>query len=206
MLPTKQQAIKLIKLNNKIIDDINKKQGLETGHSYKHYKAVAFCAEKIASHCQNLNSEKAWILGLLHDYGEAIEKTIPKTFHGTAGYDEMMKLGYDEVARTCLTHSFFDNNFNPKESSYDSQSIIRAQKIISDMALDDYDYLIQISDLLVTGSKITDIETRLEYIAEKYHVAEKIMKHKYESAKQLKEYFDKKTGQNIYDLVGVTHE
>ncbi len=206
MLPTKQQAIEFCNNTAKIADEINVKRGLPDNLSLGHYKTVAFCAEKIASHCQDLDPKKAWILGLLHDYGEAIEKTIPQTFHGTAGYDEMMRLGYDEVARVCLTHSFFDNNFNPQESSYDSQSIIRAQKIISEMVMDDYDYLIQISDLMVTGSEITDIETRLKYIANKYHVAEKTMENKYKKAKQLKEYFDKKTGQNIYDLVGITHE
>ena len=67
-----------------------KKMGLPRGISREHYQTVAFVAATIAEAC-NLDVHKAFLLGLFHDYGEYIEDTIPNTFHGTAGYDEMMK-------------------------------------------------------------------------------------------------------------------
>ena len=206
MLPTKQQAIDLYKNITTQTDRLNLQMGAEPGISGRHYQAVAFCAQAIASYCPDLDAEKAWILGLLHDYGEFIEKSVPHTFHGTAGYDEMMHLGYDEVARVCLTHSFFDNNFNPQEYAYDSASIIRAGKLISQMTLDDYDYLIQISDLMVAGYTITSVEKRLDFVAAKYHLSDEVIKRKKQAALNLKIYFDRKTGKNIYNLTGITSE
>ena len=37
-----------------------------------HSRITAKCAEKIAKLCENLDSEKAYILGLLHDIAESL--------------------------------------------------------------------------------------------------------------------------------------
>ena len=57
MLPTREEALKLIR------------DGLlfNPGPWGKHCLTAAHCAEKIASACGDMDVEKAYILGLLHD-------------------------------------------------------------------------------------------------------------------------------------------
>lgn len=59
MLPTREEALKLIR------------DGLlfNPGPWGKHCLTAAHCAEKIASACGDMDVEKAYILGLLHDIG-----------------------------------------------------------------------------------------------------------------------------------------
>ena len=59
MLPTREEARKLIR------------DGLlfNPGPWGKHWLTAAHCAEKIASACGDMDVEKAYILGLLHDIG-----------------------------------------------------------------------------------------------------------------------------------------
>ena len=59
MLPTREEALKLIR------------EGLlfNPGPWGKHCLTAAHCAEKIASACGDMDVEKAYILGLLHDIG-----------------------------------------------------------------------------------------------------------------------------------------
>ena len=202
MLPTIEQAEKLFTFITSFTDELNVKHGLPKGISAKHYKNVAYIASSIAKK-SNLDSEKAYILGLLHDYGEYIEDTIKGTFHGTSGYDEMMKKGYDEVAKICLTHSFFDQNINPNDYSYNPSEILRAGNIIKTLNFDDYDKLIQLSDLMGAGDCITNIEDRLNKLAVKYNIRKELMINKIKKANALKEYFDKKCDCNIYNLFSI---
>ena len=59
MLPTREEALKLIR------------DGLlfNPGPWGEHCLTAAHCAEKIASACGDMDVEKAYILGLLHDIG-----------------------------------------------------------------------------------------------------------------------------------------
>ena len=67
-----------------------------------HSRTVAHCAQKIALNC-GLDSDKAYVLGLLHDIGRKFG--VRHLGHVSDGYSYMMSLGYDEVAKICLTHS-----------------------------------------------------------------------------------------------------
>lgn len=74
MLPTREEALKLIR------------DGLlfNPGPWGKHCLTAAHCAEKIASACGDMDVEKAYILGLLHDMDDNIP--LDGVFHG---YDEL---------------------------------------------------------------------------------------------------------------------
>lgn len=204
MIPTKKEAHLYMEYVWFITDELNINHGLPKGISRAHHKNVALCAEKIASAC-GLDSNRAYVQGLMHDYGEAIEGTTPNTFHGTAGYDALMNKGLDEVARTCLTHSFwegvFDENYFP---SYNRQEIKRAISIISKMGIDEYDKLIQISDMLSSGYDIIPVETRVNIIVKKYKLPHELIGFKVQKASELKRYFDKKCGRNIYEILGIS--
>ena len=91
MLPTREEALKLIR------------DGLlfNPGPWGKHCLTAAHCAEKIASACGDMDVEKAYILGLLHDIGRKFgvtdeEFTIIKTELAKTIYDE-----YDRLIQLC---------------------------------------------------------------------------------------------------------
>ncbi len=88
MLPTREEALKLIR------------DGLlfNPGPWGKHCLTAAHCAEKIASACGDMDVEKAYILGLLHDIGRKFG--VRHLGHVYDGYVYMKSLGYDEVAKT----------------------------------------------------------------------------------------------------------
>lgn len=203
MLPSLQQTKELFKFITSVTDEQNVSNNLPKGTSRRHYQNVAFIASRIAGY-SGLNVEKAFILGLLHDYGEYIEASTPETFHGTAGYDEMMRLGYDDVARTCLSHSFFDDNFKPEDfPAYDKKQIIRAAELLKERPFDDYDRLIHLADMMAPRDKIDTIENRIAMITEKYNLPAAVALRKKREALWLKDYFDSLTERNVYTLIGL---
>ena len=102
MLPTREEALKLIR------------DGLlfTPGHCGKHCLTAAHCAEKIASACGDMDVEKAYILGLLHDIGRKFG--VRHLGHVYDGYVYMKSLGYDEVAKICSTHSFNNHTIDER--------------------------------------------------------------------------------------------
>lgn len=200
MLPTLQQTKELYDFAKARTDIINTAEGLAEGLSSAHYQNVALVASRIAEYA-GMDSQKAYILGLLHDYGEYIQKTIPDTFHGTAGYDEMMDKGFDEVARTCLSHSFFNADFTPQDfPAYNAKEIIRASALLKRQGLDDYDRLIHLADLMSPRQIIDTVENRIAWIGEKYNLTKEDVKSKLAAGLELKSYFDVKCGCDVYSL------
>lgn len=97
VLPTREVAEELLKeaeLHN-------------IGQRGNHSRNVAFCACKIAEAC-GMDKEKAYILGLLHDIGRKFG--VKHLGHVYDGYKYMLSLGYTQVAKICLTHSFCNQN------------------------------------------------------------------------------------------------
>ena len=91
MLPTREEALKLI------CDGLL----FNPGPWGKHCLTAAHCAEKIASACGEMDVEKAYILGLLHDIGRKFDVTdeeliIIKTELAKTIYDE-----YDRLIQLC---------------------------------------------------------------------------------------------------------
>ena len=73
--------------------------GAWISHSYK----VARLAEKIASKA-NMDSEKAYIVGLLHDIGR--RNGTMQARHALEGFNYLTNIGFDDGARICMTHTF----------------------------------------------------------------------------------------------------
>ena len=201
MLPSLEKTKELFDYITAITDEQNVKAGDARGLSRHHYENVAWVASVIAENTE-LDTNKAYIIGLFHDYGEYIQKSVPNTFHGTAGYDEMMLLGYDEVARVCLSHSFFDADFKPEDfPAYNSKEIKRASKILKEQGFDDYDRLIHLADLLSPADRIDTIENRIEALRTKYNLSKEDAHQKLKKAQALKQYFDQKAQKDIYELL-----
>lgn len=100
MLPTRERAEELL----------SEAEQCNPGPWGDHSRTAAHCAERIAQACGDLDPDKAYILGLLHDIGRKFGVRHPG--HVSDGYSYMMSLGYEEAARVCLTHSFHNQTLD----------------------------------------------------------------------------------------------
>lgn len=204
-MPTLKQALDLFDDGLKKIREEQPKFDFYQGKSFKsHCCLAACCAEIIASCIPEIDGQKAYIMGLLHDYGKMVEDADNQIrFHGLTGYEAMNKLGYDELAKICLTHTFSDKNFILSEYSYPLKDLRKAKKLLAEIEYDDYDRLIQLCDLLVVGFGFNTIKERMLFVKDKYRLTPIVVKKKYRDAMRLKRYFDNKCGCDIYQLLGV---
>lgn len=167
-----------------------------------HCCLVACCAEIIASRLEDIDGRKAYILGLLHDYGKMISDAENlELFHGLTGYRTLMKMGFDEAARICLTHTFPNKDF--KLSEYGYPEMRKTKNILTKIEFDDYDCLIQLCDLLVNGLGFVKIKDRMLFVKNKYRLSSLVIKKKYREALLLKKYFDRRCGCDVYQLLGI---
>lgn len=188
MLPKREEAIELLREAEKC----------NPGPWGNHSRVVAHCAEKIALECEGLCSNKAYIFGLLHDIGRKFG--VRHLGHVSDGYSYMMSLGYNEVAKICLTHSF--NNLTTDEyighfdTTEDELKLI--QEALESSTMDEYDRLIQLCDALAGAEGILDIEERMRDVKCRYGSYPQA---KWDSNLALKEHFEAKMGKDIYEVV-----
>ena len=156
------------------------------------------CAEKIAAACGDMDPEKAFVLGLLHDIGRKFG--VKHMGHIYDGYRYMTELGYDEAARICLSHSFsiqkLEDYIGKWDISEEQQAELR--KLLNEMVYDDYDRLIQVCDSLA-GTEVVDMEERMADVKRRYGA---YPQDKWDKNLALKEYFEEKMQQDIYKVVG----
>lgn len=200
-LPTLHEAHQLVQ---NLANEINSMH-LNRISSLGHYLRVAQNAEGIAKSLPHLNPEKAYIMGLLHDYGQVDEAKDRRYFHGLIGYQKLCALGYDEAARAALVHSFFEGELITPERyhSYDANAINECAHLLSLTPFDDYDRLVHLADLMAVGEKATTIEMRFEYLAATYRINEEMIKDKFQLACNLKHYFDNLCGRDVYDILNI---
>ena len=188
MIPTRLEAERLLR----------EAEQCNPGPWGDHSRVAAHCAEKIAESCEGFDVEKAYVLGLLHDIGRKFG--VRHLRHVLDGYTYMMSLGYDEVAQICLTHSF--NNQSTKEyiGKFDvsDEELELIRTALAKAVMNDYDRLIQLCDSLAGSGGVLDIEERMGDVKRRYGY---YPQEKWDSNIRLKEYFEKKTGKDIYVVV-----
>lgn len=202
-LPTRQQAQEMFE---EVIRLRNQNAFPFTGtmeQSFRsHCLAVADAAEKIATHC-NMNAEKAYVLGLLHDCGRIKDEPNEKVFHGQVGYDYMTDLGYSEIARISITHCFYDVDFDEKGYGYPSVSYTRSRELLKGIEFNDYDRLLHITDMTNDMGKICTLEYRFESVSKRYNIPRDTLRLNLEKLQKIKSYFDAKAGADIYQLLKI---
>lgn len=207
-LPTLNEAHKLLEnifidCNNALSNQPERKR--ETLHQHCHL--VAYCAMVIAANVYHLDADKAYILGLLHDYGKHQDENSGGIFHGIQGYNDMMAMGYSEVARVCLTHSFLIKDFNRSQYRYRETELAYSRELLNRIEYDDYDRLIQLCDILVSNMRLVNIKKRMRRISRLYGISIMELKPFFRTSLKLKQYFDILCGCDVYQLLGINrHE
>lgn len=172
MLPTREEAETLLK----------EAEACNPGPWGNHSRVAAHCAEKIAMECPELSPDKAYILGLLHDIGRRFG--VRHLGHVSDGYTYMMSLGFDEVARVCLTHSFHNQTTDEYIGRFDTT--------------EEEPKLIQLCDSLAGAEGVLDIEERMGDVRRRYGA---YPQKKWDLNLALKKYFEERAGKDIYTVV-----
>ena len=185
MLPTREEAMELI------WDGVS----CNPGPWGKHCLTAAHCAERIARACPDLDGEKAYILGLLHDIGRKFG--VRHLGHVSDGYTYMKSLGYDEAAKVCLTHSFNNQTVEEYIGKFDvsDEEMAMIRKELSQTDYDEYDRLIQLCDCLAGAEGVLDIEDRMNDVKKRYGAYPQA---KWDTNIKWKRYFEEKMNQDIY--------
>lgn len=135
----------------------NRNPGPWVAHSVN----VARAAQLIAQRHPDLDPDRAYILGLLHDIGR--REGVTGMRHVIDGYTFLRDLGYEHAARIALTHSFPYQEPHAVFGAWDCTAAEFA--LLSDalMAItyDDYDRLLQLCDALALPQGFCLIEKRL---------------------------------------------
>ncbi len=188
MLPTRKRAEELLIEAEKC----------NPGPWGNHSRVAAHCAERIAQECSDLDADKAYICGLLHDIGRKFG--VRHLEHISDGYSYMMSLGYDEVAKICLTHSFNNQTLDQYIGKFDTTE--EEQKIIEDalkvVIMDEYDRLIQLCDSIAGSEGVLDIEERMNDVKRRYG---SYPQEKWDINLKIKKHFEEKMGKNLYLVV-----
>lgn len=192
MLPSKIEAEEELDLAG----DLN--SGPWIRHSYN----VGIAAKCIAQYCSDLDEGKAYILGILHDIGK--RNGFVSTFkHVYEGYHYCMDKGWDEAARICMTHTYV-----LKEQEF-GMNITKEEQEIKDYLkvceYDDYDRLIMLCDSLAEENGFCMMEKRLVDVARRHGVNEFTVP-RWNANFALKEYFEKKIGNSIYNVLPFVKE
>lgn len=187
MYPNRKEALELLKEAEK----------LNPGPWGNHSRTAAHCAERISALC-SMNSDKAYVLGLLHDIGRRFGKR--HLGHVSDGYTYMMSLGYDDVARICLTHSFngqkIEGYIGDFDTTEEETELIKTK--LQEVQFDDYDKLIQLCDAISGAEGVMNIVDRMNDVRMRYGAYDS---DKWNTNLALKEYFEQKMGKDLYEAV-----
>lgn len=199
---TKKEAIEYIDDIQKFAFDNGRKD--ETWFTYhNHVFGVAVIAEKIAEKLRgDVDPEKAFVLGLLHDCGKLYED-YHKRFHGVIGYD-MFKDVDISVAKIALDHSFFFNKVDGwskewQERYFNNETDYKLTlDVVNNKEYDIYTPLIQLCDCLANCSGFVTLEERREEFLKRHPGDYNGIN--LDNLYELKALFDKKLGYSVYDL------
>lgn len=195
MLPSIEDAFKELKIAEK----------MNPGPWIKHSENVGIAAKNIAHLIPELDEEKDYIVGLLHDIGRRVGiVNIPK--HVFEGYKYCMEKGWEDVARVCMTHSYvlMQKEFNYEPASVEEKEI--KQFILNCGEADDYDKLIQMCDALATDYGFVILEKRFVDVTRRYGIMEDYIRG-WDVTFHIKESFEERMGCSIYDVlpdIGIT--
>ena len=175
-------------------------ENLFPGPWVAHSFSTAENAKCIAEKCNDIDSDAAYVMGLLHDIGR--REGFKHILHLFDGYDYLVAVGYSDAARICLTHSFpiadIYSFFGKSDCSREQFEFLKSY--LASIEFNDYDRLIQLCDAISLPQGAVLMEKRFVDVALR-HGLPTFTINKWRSFFKLKEYFDRKVGCNIYNIL-----
>ena len=168
-----------------------------------HSRMVAAAARAIAAHHPQLDEQRAYVLGLLHDIGRQTGGPgVADVRHILDGYGLMHEAGFDGCARICLTHSFPIKDVGAFASPWDCPAEERqfVQEYLDGIEYSTDDRLIQLCDSLAQATGFCLIEKRLVDIALR-HGFNDLTIAKWRAILELRRELDEAVGGSVYRLL-----
>jgi hypothetical protein len=190
MLPTRETAERLL----------HDAERANPGPWVMHSKHVARAAQSLAAHHPDLEPERAYILGLLHDLGR---RTGPnQDRHILDGYDALEALGYADAARIALTHSFPVQRIEALQGVWDgtSDELERLRGLLGAVTYTMEDRLFQLCDALALPDGCCVLEERLVDVALRYGVGA-LTADKWRAYLAIKADFERGLGRSVYSVL-----
>lgn len=173
---------------------------LNPGPWEAHSRNVALGAQLIASRHPQLDPERAYVVGLLHDIGRRFGVTGMR--HVLDGYRFLMGLGYAGAARVCLTHSYpvHDDPHGASPWDGDEQEWQFVAGYLAGIQYDEYDLLIQLCDSLVLPDGFCLLEKRLVDVTMRYGCNSQTL-NRWRAFMNIKAHFERIIDVSIYRLL-----
>jgi hypothetical protein len=189
-IPTLQQAHTLLQ----------EAELLNPGPWVQHSIFTAKAAEAIAIHFPGLDGQTAYILGLLHDIGRRAGITDMR--HVLDGYTFLMKLGFSDAARICLTHSFVLQDAQAVAGIWDcsAEELQTVDELLQSIHYTTYDRLIQLCDCLAVSTGFCLMEVRFIDVAFR-HGIDNSYKERWQAYYSIKNDFEDALKISIYQLL-----
>ena len=159
----------------KALEEANK---ANPGPWYEHSKYVALACQNIASRCQDMDEDLAYVYGILHDIGRYAGVTSEK--HLIDGYRYCVERGWKKAAQICISHAL--------------------ARYVKEAVYDDYDYLVQLCDALALPTGFCLLEKRFVDVTIRYGTHPATIE-RWKAILGIKEHFEKKMGCSIYDCL-----
>lgn len=166
----------------------------------QHSFFAAQAAAQIASRVASLDSSAAYVLGYIHDIGRQDGSADMR--HIIDGYQFLTRLGYDDAARICLTHSFPLKNIDAAAGLWDCspEEYEFVKDFLAGIEFTHYDKLIQLCDGVCLPTGFCLIEKRMVDVALR-HGVNGLTVEKWKAYLRIQKEFEQLIGGSIYRIL-----
>lgn len=174
--------------------------GSNPGPWADHSRYVALACRSIARRCPHLDTDAAYIYGLLHDIGRYAGVTSER--HLIDGYRYCMERGWDKAAQICISHAFMVKDISSSIGVFDMLPEDKAfiAEFVKSAVYDDYDYLVQLCDALALPTGFCLLEKRFVDVAIRYGTHPATVD-RWKAVLDIKEHFENIIGCSVYELL-----
>lgn len=165
-----------------------------------HSRYVAQACEAIARHCPHLDTDDAYIYGLLHDIGRHAGVTSER--HLLDGYRYCQARGWGKAAQICISHAFMIQDTATSIGVFDMSQEDKSflDWFVKNAHYDDYDRLVQLCDALALPTGFCLLEKRFVDVALRYGLHPATLD-RWRATLEIKSHFEAIIGSSIYSLL-----
>ena len=165
-----------------------------------HSRYVAMACRNIALRCPHLDTDTAYIYGLLHDIGRYAGVSSER--HLIDGYRYCMERGWEKAAQICISHAFMVKDLNSSIGVFDMPPEDKKfmAEFVKTAVYDDYDYLVQLCDALALPTGFCLLEKRFVDVAIRYGTHPATVD-RWKAVLKIKEHFEEIMKCSIYELL-----